>query len=88
MQLKDFLLSHFLAVLSKSVMTVKSVTSATISHISFATQHRKKMWLTDSASLQNKQVLSSSGLRLAKLSGVSTLPLPSTHRKTYILGGT
>jgi hypothetical protein len=76
-----FVFNHHVAIFSKVEITGKPVTSDTFSNSTFSTQHSKKTWSADSASLQNKHLLSLTCRRLAKLSLVKTLPFPNNHKK-------
>lgn len=61
--------------------------SETNSHVLLATTQSKKRCCTDSSSLQNRQVRSSTSLRLARLSLVKILLYRHNQRNTWMLWG-
>jgi hypothetical protein len=80
--------SQHLAMDSKSIPILKPVTSKTAIQACLATTQSKNRRYTDSISVQNKQVLSSTFLLLSRLSLVNNLFLESSHKKKCTLGGT
>ena len=83
-----FSLNHRRATDSKSVPTDVEIRSEITGQTNFATKQSKKRCWQVSVSEQNKQDLSSTWRRLAKLSRVNSLLLAKSHKNICNRGGT